>query len=254
MAKEKETMGDVFQGLGNYWQAIFGSDNGVLSFLPQAIDGGEELPEVATRLEDRTEVRAVLHKRACVLLARPQGEEGYEVATCYPIFGGGIPRRVRIEGIHPWASGVEATIEATLPDCDGLSLSFYAPDWFCNSPAYAVGKEVDVYFSALALSAEAVEPEKTETIRGYTLSMAGSRILLPTNWASEFTYLCPIETVEAADIAGQAMHKLEVPLAGFDADAFKAALYLPAKMTEKAPQIGEALTGRLWMQGAVVGL
>jgi len=94
------------------------------------------------------------------LAVRQDHDEKKVIRTAYPVCAEGPCTRLVIDEVKPWASGLEGSIEAYMPEGD--SVCFFDPFFFLNREKYQEWAEIDVALSALAYLLEKADPDQAD--------------------------------------------------------------------------------------------
>lgn len=282
MGEELKKLGsdEIFEGFGGVWDAIFGEATDIVKQLPSIINEAKLDPKNKLVRDDGSQI-CLLHTpddspiRMGSLLVAPLEEKSLELWSFYPLLEG-LPSKLSISEVAVWENGVEASILAEQPG-GGPSLSFFAPHHFREQAELSVGNEVEVYLAALALKCSIGEaneftvnegpfyemqlkefleehPDKTQAdFKAPVFSMNGSRMFLPTGYASEWQFRWPVEEVpQMMTLRGEEIQRVKIGIpAGTDGELLPVYLYIPRRQLDKELHAGDDIEGVFWLSGYV---
>jgi hypothetical protein len=278
---DDEFMGTThFEGLGNAWSALLGKDETINTVLPTIIAEGDPVSVCrASSNESQMDVLLLLYPvensvSAGALLVTTPGNKSWELCSAYPILEG-KPVSLTLNKTHTWRNGVEGVVAAHMTD-GGAPVSFFAPFYlrdFAGSPP-----ETDkvVHLAALAFRLRKVEPNEFTVHQGafyegclqafleenpektqvdFTppiVSFRGAKILLPSDYSTEWKFRCPVLAVEEVSFMNIKVYKLAVDFVGVDDDVMSGYLYASEKILDGyVPEVGHDVEGGLWMTGMI---
>lgn len=281
---ESAFSGEHFEGLGDVWEAILGpTENFIEIAVKFALD--YNFPDRSQHIDEAgnlillTRSPAEGDMAAGVLNTREAESNELRVRSCYPLLQG-HPNPLVILETHTWANGLEGAVAAQKHP-NGPPLDFFAPFYFLDQKYFEQAiheKEVLITeLGAAAFSLRAAEvkeytvnegplyetmlerflkenPEKTQAdFQDVTITTQGLRMLMPTQYACEWAYRCPVEALEELTFDNKPFLKLTVPLVGIDETEVRAYLYVSeAELNGYVPSVGEDIEGVLWMSGSIV--
>lgn len=270
--------GQHFEGLGDVWNAFFpgGSQEfvgKVQELFPQCTPFGPVM-----QLQDGMNV--ILFKAPeqngigihCHILMK-QGTGEAEFAGGYPALAG-RPSQCRIEQAHIWSNNLAGVVSARALS-NGAPLNFYLSGFFQHVPQMKFGAQAEFRLSALALSMQ--KQEKTEfspeqgtpaydallrsfltdnpdkTVADFVppvVSSHGHGVLIPSQVVSAWIYQLPVLAVEKVEFMGHGFRRIETILVGVGESAVPSVLYVAEHVLKGyEPQVGDDVTGTLWLQG-----
>jgi hypothetical protein len=189
--------------------------------------------------------------QACVLV-----DAQSRLVSAFPAVQGGHPWPITVEGLTPWANGLEGQISGT---CHGALVHFFDTRWWANHRRYTEGQTYDFVINGLAYVLRPAEARSFALESGQQASTRGMRAYLPAQTESEedadiddYWFQSPLDARRYETFG-------EVPLT-----VYTCALALPDDVPltldiYAAPHaqslaladlpIGEDMSGFLWLQG-----
>jgi len=212
-------------------------------------------------------MRVVIHER----------EGQLEVKALFPYVGRGAQYPVVLENVAVWPGGVEAQIDAAV---GGAPITFFDCRYGEHRNWYQQEGDFDFILSAIAYGCRPADEDfidfamplhHWEAVGGTgdpprKLSLQGAAILLPVDeWdRHDYKFRAQVQHVEEVEMLGQKAWLVTARVAQFDemlesSDSSMTEgrewFELPIVVTAKAwdhdspPEVGQDVTGTLWMQG-----
>jgi hypothetical protein len=269
-----------FEGLGNVWSALLGDDGSISDVLPTIIAEGKPIP-ICKSSENKSQMDVLLlqypsESSVCagVLLVKTHDDKNWGVCSAYPILEGKSVN-LTINKTHIWGNGVEGVVAAHSAG-NGPPISFFAPFYLRDFASVALESDKVVRIGALAFSLRQAEPNEFSVRQGalyedhlrdfleenpektqadFTppiVSFRGAKILLPSDYSTEWKFRCPVFAVEEVSFMDIKVYKLAVDFVGVDDDVMSGYLYASEKILDGyVPEVGHDVEGGLWMTGMI---
>ena len=269
-----------FEGMGNVWSALLGENGSFVDILPTIIAQGK--PVLVCHASDNASQMDVLlmlyppenSVRTGALLVTSAENKNWEVCSAYPLLEG-LPAQLTIDKTHTWSNGAEGVVAAHMAE-SGAPISFFAPFYLRDFADLALHSDKVVNLAALAFSLDQAEPQEFSVHEGAfyedrlqafldenpektkadftppVVSLRGAKILLPSGYATEWQFRCPVLAVEEVLFMDIKVHKLTVEFVGMDDDVMCGYLYASERILNGyVPEVGHDVEGVLWMTGTI---
>jgi hypothetical protein len=240
---------------GSHWTAVAADrEAAIRRLLTRAVEEGDP---VEGRPVDGATVTGYRHAEGPlgVLAVTVDGD----LRTGYPV-GAGAEHDLTVTDCQPWETGVEAWLSGTVGDAE-TELSLFETNYYVAGPA-----EPDTVRSvSLAGFPYAVAPAEGETLvqrddAEFEFSV-DTEVAGFTPWAAgavdDYVVRTVPTAVERFTFAGQAVSRVEAPLARVDGDGLDCVFYLGDHLgpeeagVDAVPSVGEPFQAAVWLQGRV---
>lgn len=281
--RESAFAGEHFEGLGDVWEALLGSDKNFIKTVTQfALD--LNFPKRSHHIDEEGNLTLLTCSpaegdiTAGVLNTRVSGSDELQVRSCYPLLQG-YPNALLVNETHTWANGLEGVVAAQKGE-EGPPVDFFAPLYFLDHKTFAWAihekQALITELGAVAFSLQKAEvreyavdegplyetllqqfleenPDKTQAdFEAPVVSTQGLRMLMPTQYVCEWAYRCPVEAMEELTFHNKPFLKLTVSLVGVGETEMRAYLYVSeAELNGYRPSVGDDIEGVLWMSGSI---
>lgn len=232
-------------GHGSHWDTLVEGDPEIKRTVMRTIENGELLDGPAVEEREITGHRAGDGPVETVGVTA----DG-QIWTAYPVVEG-VTHEMAIDGLIPWANGVEAQLRGRLGPAE---LNFFPTNFFAESDE-AFGGERRVELAALAYDCGPVEAETIRDESGDELSTEGMAALLPFERgdADDYAFQTRVKEAEVTSFDDRAVYRLLVSLFRTeDGEDVDVSLYASEHVLgEYVPEVGDDVAGILWLQGHV---
>ena len=206
-----------------------------------------------------------------VLLLDSEGAK-QKVWTAYPFAPGGMAYDLHLTAIHDFENGAEGQVSGRVKDIGRVT--FFDTLFWLNRNTYRPGANYKMYFSAIAyqiepagdvaavterLGATVAIPDMREQPEesGATNLPATTSAALPvlakreTGDMDEYDFLSPVRYASEFQFGRDKLFVVGITLMQRGAETIDVDLYVSPHIMPKRyqPQVGEYVTGRLWLQG-----
>lgn len=193
--------------------------------------------------------------------------------TAYPFLSKGETVTLEVCDIKPWENGIEAEVEGETED--GCLLSFFDLYYFRDHSKYKAGDKIEVELGAMAFDVQQAQkqtfiiddPERVRELREILgdeddtgpleVSTEGMACLLPIEasaWNSfEYMFQGPVKSVETVLGHGMVFYRTVVTVIRVEEDFDLPILIGKHVIEDNPPQVGDDVTGHLWLHGEVKG-
>ncbi|MBQ8665163.1 MAG: hypothetical protein IJ474_05215 [Mailhella sp.] len=270
--------GQHFEGLGDVWNAFF--PGGIQEFVGKVQELFPQCQPMGPVMQRKDGQGVVLCTTPavggiaihCNVLMKPGSGEA-EFVGGYPSLAG-IQNPCTIEQAHIWSNGISGVVAARSL-INGAPLNFFLSGFFQHVPQMQFGAQAEFWLSALALSVQKQEqtefsPEEgtpayeaarkaflaanpTKSVADFEAPVVSSHehgVLLPSQVVGAWIYQVPVMAVEKVEFLGYGFRRIETRLCGVGDKAVFGSLYIAEHVLKGyEPQVGDDITGTLWMQG-----
>lgn len=230
---------------GSHWDTLVEGDQEIQQTVMETIQDGElvEAPSV--------DGREITGHRAGDGPVRTVGvtADG-QMGTAYPD-ADGVTHEVEIDGLIPWSNGVEAQLRGQLGPAE---INFFPTNFFAEADD-AFGGERRVELAGLAYDCGPADPETIRDDSGEELSTEGMAAFFPFERGDvdDYAFQTRVKEVEEVAFGDRTVYRLLAPLFRTeDGDDIDISLYASEHILgEYVPEVGDDVTGVLWLQGRV---
>lgn len=230
---------------GSHWDALVEGDHEIQQTVMETIQDGElvEAPSV--------DGREITGHRAGDGAVRTVGvtADG-QMWTAYPVVDG-LTHEVEIDGLIPWSNGVEAQLRGQLGP---VEINFFPTNFFAEADG-AFGGERRVELAGLAYDCSPADPETVRDEPGEELSTEGMAAFFPFERGDvdDYAFQTRVKEVEEVAFGDRTVYRLLASLFRTeDGDDVDISLYASEHVLgEYVPEVGDDVTGVLWLQGRV---
>jgi hypothetical protein len=189
--------------------------------------------------------------QACVLV---DGQN--RLVSAFPAVQGGHSWPIMVEGLTPWANGLEGQITGT---CHGALVHFFDTRWWANHHRYTVGLTYEFRINGLAYVLRPAEARSFALESGQQASTRGMRAYLPAQAESEedadiddYWFQSPLDARRYETFAAVPLTVYTCALALPDDVPLTLDIYAAPHAQSAALgdlPLGEDVSGFLWLQG-----
>ena len=272
---------DAQHYLGSHWEPFVEDSKELMKRLPEIVpqamlqtgygvdrESARPLPEEWAK---GFELVWPLRVQGLALILKAE-KEASMIVSLFPFFATGSQHSLTLRQVSVWEGGLEAQITASWGECE---VTFFDTQFLINRGWYEAGKDYDFIFSGMAYSAKPAEKREWKVNRHpdevawmnmrlkegekpheaeCTMTLDGAAMFLPINeWdVDDYSFHAPVKSVaEFEDWLGQKGWRVRATVMRFsDEDAdLDIVITQRAWSGETAPQVGQDIEGRLWLQG-----
>lgn len=262
--------------LGSHWDSFTDDSKEIIGRLPEMLDSAVPLGKPCDgALPDGWPVG--------VTLAWPNTEQGiamvlrvdadaYQLVSLYPHLSAGSLEELSLNEVKVWEGGLEAQISA---GWKGAEVGFFDTGFVSNRIKYRTGQNYQFRLAGIAYKASPAENKEFEITRNpdelawlnrnlrageepheatYKLRLDGAAMFMPVSeWdIDDYSFRAPLKSVEAfSDFLGQEGWRVRATVMRFDDEDADLDIWITrhAWAGESAPQVGQDISGTLWLQG-----
>lgn len=272
--------GQHFEGLGDVWNAFFpGGSPEFVNMLQQIFPQWRPTGPMMQRKDGSSVLLYTtpsvggLSIHSNIITRAGSGEA--EFVGGYPVLESS-PTPCVIEQAHIWSNAISGVVAARA-QCNGALLNFFLNGFFQHVPQLQFGSPAVFSVAGLALSMEKQKqtefsPEKgtppyeallrafltgnpDKTVADFVppvVSSHGHGVLLPTQVVGAWIYQMPVLGIEKVEFMGHGFRRIETRLAGVGENAVFGRLYVAEHVLKGYdPQVGDDVTGTLWLQASM---
>lgn len=205
-------------------------------------------------------------------LAVPTADaRGLALWSGYPFLSRGMPVDMEVMRVWPWENGIEAEVIAQT--ADGMLISFFDLFYFRDAKKYAIGGAVKVELGAIAFSlqrastppiivddpdlvrAMRMEFEPQDALDPVEIPTKGMAGLFPVEgWEpSEYGFHGPLKSLQTIHSGGREYYRAVVTVLRGQEDFDLPILAASHVMAGEIPEIGDDVSGHLWLHGRLLG-
>lgn len=275
-------VGRHFEGLGDVWAAFFpGGSREYVEKLHTLFETSAARGPVMHRRDGSSVILLTSPSEGGISIhshiVMKQGQGKADFVGGYPALEG-LPERCVIEQAHIWSNGISGVVAARTCSMH-TPLAFFLSGFFQHVPQLRFGTCETFHVAGLALSLEKTKrtefrpepgtaaydsalkaflmenPGRTAgEFRPPMFSSHGCGVLLPTELVGIWGFQIPVLGVEKTEFMGSVFLRILTLFAGFGEQSVQGYLYVAGHVLGTCePQIGDDVTGTLWMQGALEG-
>lgn len=275
-------------GHGDHWECIVTDmKEAIMNLLPLAISKGVTVPGDVLHLgflndEEGGVVEGefdempvgLVHDHgpftSIVLVVPTIDKKSKYVWSVYPCLSKGVQVEITIKEIKPWENRIEAEISGETTD--GLNISFFDLFYFRNAKKYQVGKTFNFELGAIAFSLHRAtnmpiyinDPDVIAAMRQGTeeegvldpieIQTEGMAALIPIkDWDSyEYNFQGTVKSSQTMIGNGKKFLRLDITVMRNEMDFDLPVLIAPHVVEDYWPEVGQDVTGRLWVHGRLI--
>ena len=273
--REKDFIGEHFEGLADCFGALFGSVEGFFEHLSKSMEQGKKVFETDTE------------KSACIIkypdsetisfthFIGPYGTFESAYIASAPLLGG-VEHSIKLTNHYTWKNGLEGEFCGLLCGRQKIQLSFYNPLFMRDITIFKAGWEYKVSLAALAFD---IEPFKDREIKVNTnifnkakkdsshgakfnitkkdfpfstfkISGNSFRSFMPSNYTCIFNAAGQIENISYTHLFNASIAVLKVNFGNKEHGDFLLNLYAsPYVCGAYMPKEGDTIQTNLWLSG-----
>ena len=275
-------IGQHFEGLGDVWKAFFkeGTQEFVNNFptlFEKCAPAGPAMHlkdgTVIVRMDYPVSGGIGIHSHIRIMGDNKEAD----FIGGYPYLEG-APAKLALDQAHIWSNNVCGTVAVHSPELN-LPFSLFLSGFFQQVPRIQFGGELEFSLAGLALGFEkqvqtefcpekgtelyneiqqmflAANPDQEASdFEPPVLSSRGRGILMPSEFVSLWQYQVPVLEKEKVEFLGQTFLRIKTIFGGHQDANIPGILYVAEHVYgDYEPEIGDDVTGVLWLQGGLDG-